>query len=226
MLSMTTHDITAFPERSSRVKRIADRLKEDPKDPLALGERGVLALDQGNLIAAIDDLRAALGGKLDTQQRLRFQQWLFDALTELLQRDYKGGEKFLADYRALARAEVPADLPEEDARRLKLDLKHRRSQSLMIHGSGQQALGKFADALEAYLDLAGQDTDETVPAPDDLALPGQPGCLGARSHPGFTGSQGRRGAPATRASDREALASRPGQNGHEPAARPCRNVGR
>ena len=57
MLSMTTHDITAFPERSSRVKRIADRLKEDPKDPLALGERGVLALDQGNLAAAIDDLR-------------------------------------------------------------------------------------------------------------------------------------------------------------------------
>ena len=143
----------------------------------------------------------------------------------MLQRDYKGGEKFLADYRALARAEVPADLPEEDARRLKLDLEHRASQSLMIHGSGQQALGKFADALEAYLDLAGQDTDETVPAPDDLALLVNRGA-GREVASRIYWLSRMPGAPATRASDREALASGPGQNGPQPAARPGRNLGR
>jgi outer membrane protein assembly factor BamB/tetratricopeptide (TPR) repeat protein len=170
LLSQTTREIRVYAEMESKVKEIDVRLKLNPRDPQALGERGILRLDQGNVVGAIEDWREILAGKLTDAERLHFQRELFDALSELLQRDFKAGEKFLADYRALGNMAIPANLPEEAVTGRKAELKRRQALIPCIIGRGQEAAGKLVDALETYLDLAGQEVGAPVASPDDPSL--------------------------------------------------------
>jgi len=170
LLSQTTHEIAAYSDQAGKFEQVDQRLKQNPTDPIALSERSELRLDQGDLVGAVEDLRTTLAVKLETSDRLRFQQRLFESLSELLQRDYKKGEKYLADYRALGHVEIPADLPAETAKEREKELKQRQAQSLMVIGRGQRTAGKVVDALDTYLELAGQEAGDLVPAPDDPAL--------------------------------------------------------
>ena len=80
LLSQTPLAVAAFPDRAALREQINERLKADPKDAVALGNRACMRLDEGNLAGGIDDLRAALGNKPEEKERLRFECRLFDAL--------------------------------------------------------------------------------------------------------------------------------------------------
>jgi tetratricopeptide (TPR) repeat protein len=170
MLSQTPREIAAYPDLDAKLKQIEELLKANPRDPVALGERGGLRQDQGNLIGAVEDLREALAGKLDAKDQWRLQARLFDSLSEFLKHDFKAGEKFLADYHALTQIVIPADLPLETVRERKAELERRRVQSLLVIGRGRQSVGKAVEALETYLELAAQETEEMVPTLDDPGL--------------------------------------------------------
>jgi outer membrane protein assembly factor BamB len=160
VISQTPFEVVAYPQLAVALGQINERLARNPNDPVALAERGGLRLDKGDLLGSVDDLRKALGNAPPAETGARAREKLYEALTELLQRDFNAAEPFLKDYEPLC-AVNPMDAVAEGPR--------RRVTFLVLVGRGREGQGKLLDALKAYLDLAALGGGDLVP------VLGQPG---------------------------------------------------
>jgi outer membrane protein assembly factor BamB len=157
LLSQTATTIAVFPQLKTKLRTIDERLRKDPTDAVGLYERATLRMDDGNLAGAAADLVQVLSGSPPQDLLPRTQVKLYEALTELLGRDFNAGEKYLADYRQLLTLEIPPD----KSGLKKLDPLPRIEQRQIIYQTllarGREKQGKLVEALQACLDLAGPD---------------------------------------------------------------------
>ncbi len=103
VISQTVTAITAYPQQGVIQARIDALLKKNPNDPAAFMERGDLHSLMGDPAAAVEDFRTALAKQPPPEMVRRVKLRLFDALTELGQRDPKALEKYLDEYEKLGK---------------------------------------------------------------------------------------------------------------------------
>jgi outer membrane protein assembly factor BamB len=165
--SQTATELVAFPPMAEHLPRVEARVRENGDDPATRLERGKMRLDRGDLAGAVADLHKALELKPGEAEARRK---LFDALTQLLQRDFKAGEKYLDEYRELGRVEVPHDASAEERARLAGEQQRNRTRYAMLVAQGREQQGRVIDALAAYRDLY-----EHAPGGERLQLLDDPG---------------------------------------------------
>ncbi len=107
VVSQTETTVTAYPQVDAKVAEINALLQKNPKDPVALTERGELRLYQGRLEEAVADLRAALGRNEPSTLLPRTRNKLYVTLTELLRQDFKAAEPYLQEYKELCQNTGP-----------------------------------------------------------------------------------------------------------------------
>jgi outer membrane protein assembly factor BamB len=161
LITQTPTQLAAFPELKAKLAEISERISRDPRDPVGLTERGAMRLDEGNLPAAVADLRTALANNPPAALRARAQARLHEALTQWLERDFPAAEKHLDEYHELCR---------------RLDEPERRLAT--YHGlvaRGRERQGRLAEALRSYrqmYELSG--AGELLAAPDDAIVKARP----------------------------------------------------
>jgi outer membrane protein assembly factor BamB/tetratricopeptide (TPR) repeat protein len=169
LISQTPWEITAYPQLKVKIAQMDDLLSKNPNDPVGLTERGELRLDKSDLVGAIEDLRKALENKPNDATRARARARLYAALTELLQRDFKAGEKYLKDYEGLCKVDAEEAVGQEAAAR-RAEQKRRRVNFFVLVGKGREQQGRLLDALKAYLEIAA-----LAGAGDLMPVAGEPG---------------------------------------------------
>ncbi len=128
-------------------KQVEEMLAKDSNDPEALAWRGEIALDDGDLGRAVDDLRKsyafhpAADAKTEYLNRLeaehlRTRGLLIDALTAVLRDDFPTHKSALPELKAL------------------IETDEERAGYLRVLAAGLQIEGNNAEALAAYLKLA------------------------------------------------------------------------
>jgi outer membrane protein assembly factor BamB/tetratricopeptide (TPR) repeat protein len=168
MLSQTATEIASFPLLAERLKEIDDALKKKkPDDPAALFLRGQLRLERGDLAGAVEDLRAALKNKPDENLLPKVRAKLYEAFTDYFQRDFDKAEKYLPEYEELC---PPPAANDPAGKAMTAAARQRRSDFLVLVGTGREKQGKLTEALHRYLDLAALDNGELVPLVSDPAV--------------------------------------------------------
>ncbi len=158
LVSQTATAVTAYPQLAARLEGVAG-----VADPAGLAERGELRLDQGDLEGAAADLRRALALDPPPAVGARARSKLYDALTQLLRRDFAAGEKYLDEYRELCRA------PSAAAER-----QRRHTQLLCLLARGREKQGRLLDAVKAYEELVAAGPGELLIVPEDPAVKARP----------------------------------------------------
>src|SRR5262249_52700610 len=147
--------------------------------PAGLTERGALRLDRGNIIGAVEDLRAALANNPPSEIQKRTENKLYEAMTELFRDKFGEAEKYLAEYEAMG--DVKPNLTgktEEDAKekaRAEEEQLRRRSTYLYLLAKGREGQGRLVDAFDFYQKfgaIAGH--KELVSVPDESMLKAPP----------------------------------------------------
>jgi outer membrane protein assembly factor BamB len=164
--------VAAYPQLAVRLAQVEQRLREESGDLGALSERGELRLYKGDVAGAVADLRQVW--QL-LPKELRKPDKLYEALTQLLQRDFTAGEKYLDEYRELCRVEVPADAGTAKVKALQAEERRRQGSYLALLAAGRERQGRLADALQAYRELLdGARPGELLAAPEDPAVQVRP----------------------------------------------------
>lgn len=145
VLSQNYDGVATYFQSEALRQRVAERLKQNPDDPLALAQQGQLLLHDGNDQEALTVLRKA--HDLDPQND-ETRSLLVRTLLASLRKDFNS-------YKSLA-AEIEPLLDQPQQRRAFLRLK----------GEGLQKSGDRAGAFAAYARLAGLDI---VERPDSAA---------------------------------------------------------
>jgi len=166
VISQSASDLTAYPLMKAKLKEIDEELKKDPNNPRGRFERGELRLDKGDLAGAVEDFRAALNNEPPPELKPRAEAKLFDAMTDLLQRDFNNGEKYLDQYQKLCVVELPN--PQE----AKKESQRRRANFLCLVARGREAQGKLGEALASYLEFGSlpMGPDELLSVVDEPAV--------------------------------------------------------
>jgi len=156
--------LTAFPQLRGRLVRVEETLARNPQDAGALLERGRLRLDRGEIHAAVLDLRQVLERTDLRSLTLPARRVYFDALTQLLQRDFAAGEKYLEEYRALCSSSGDAG-----------ERRTRQIRYLTLLARGREGQGRRAEALQTYRQvLETARGGGLLPLPEEPALRVQP----------------------------------------------------
>jgi outer membrane protein assembly factor BamB len=163
VVSQTPTELSVFPQLAAVIEEIDARLKQNPNDPQGLLTRGELKLDKGDLKGAIEDLRKARDNKPDDALLKRIRTRLYEALTDLLQRDFAAGEQYLKEYEDLLEDKDRTPEGQQQERR-------RRAQFYMLTARGLAQLGKPVEALEQAIRLATLGADELLPSIDEPGL--------------------------------------------------------
>jgi outer membrane protein assembly factor BamB/tetratricopeptide (TPR) repeat protein len=152
VISQTATELVAYPQLKVKLDLMNELLAKNPNDPKGLFERGELRLDKGNseLAGAVADLHAALNNKPPADLIPKARAKLFDAMTELLDRDFNNGEKYLDEYKKLC-VVVPAR-PEE-AEEARKETQRRTANFLCLLAQGREQQGKLGEALDGYLEF-------------------------------------------------------------------------
>jgi outer membrane protein assembly factor BamB len=157
LLSQTATSIAAYPQLDVMLGEIQRALARNPRDPTALTERGDLRLASGKVPEAVADLRAALGARPPAEILPRTRRLLFEAFTDLFQRDFATAWRaHIKEFEEVCRTEDPAET------------RRRLSRFHFIVGVGCEHQGELVRALRSYLaiaELAGP--TKYMPAPDD-----------------------------------------------------------
>ena len=158
-----------------------EQLAKNPNDPKGLFARGELRLDKGSCIGAVEDLRASLANNPPEDLKTKAETKLFDAMTELLQRDFNSGEKYLKEYGSCAPS--PGETPPR-----RRSGARRTTCSLVAKGREDQ--GEFVEALKAYLEFGSLPTaqDELLGVVTEPAVKARPDVWAARPHQGHAGA--------------------------------------
>jgi outer membrane protein assembly factor BamB len=169
--------VTAYPQLAEHLREIEQRLAQNPKDPVTLIERGGLRLDRGDVAGAVEDLHDALANGPPEDLVAATRPQLYNALTRLLQRDFTGGERYLGEYRELARllTTIPAGATVEQRQKLEADRRRRQTQCFALIARGREKQGRVEEALLAYRDLLGAAAGGAMmTVPDDPAVEVRP----------------------------------------------------
>lgn len=151
VLSQTVSQVTAYPQLKVKLAQIQEALKKNPKDPLGLTERGELYLDKGDIMAAVDDLRTALDQKPSEEVLPKTRTKLYEAYTELFQRDFNtASEKFLDEYKDMCKVTIPKEATPDEVKNFKKEEQARQANFLCLMGKGREKQGKLVDAFEYY----------------------------------------------------------------------------
>ncbi len=172
MFSQNAFNLTCYPQLEVKIAEMEARLKKDNNDPIGLAEMGDLKLDDGKLSEAIKILKRCLENKPNDDTKAKAREKLYEAITELLQKDFNGGEQYLVEYKELCEVPIP-DMTEPYKKQLLIEEELRRkSNYFCLIAKGKESQGKLVEAFDNYLSfgaLAG--TRELVPSID------QPGTL-------------------------------------------------
>ncbi|HLW65198.1 MAG TPA: PQQ-binding-like beta-propeller repeat protein, partial [Gemmataceae bacterium] len=164
IFSQGIYTVSAFPQLQSKLTEMNARLEKNPKDPVGLLDRGELRLDKGELVPAIADLRTALDCQPPAELRTKARQKLYEALTEIFQKDFNKAEEFLSLYQDLCLKEVSG---EEKVK--------RQSNYLCLLGKGREHQGKLVDAFDAYMEFGqlngGKELVPSIDEPGTMAAP-------------------------------------------------------
>jgi hypothetical protein len=147
-------ELTCYPQLEQKKAEMDRLLKANPKDPQGLLNRGELLLDDGKLLDAIADFTEAEKNNLPEEKRPLLREKKYIAYTELLRSDFKGGEKYLDEYKLLC--EIPAEpgeAPEDKVRRMD-DINRRQRLRQILLAKGREAQGRLSEAFDHYLALA------------------------------------------------------------------------
>jgi tetratricopeptide (TPR) repeat protein len=165
LLSLTPTRILAYPVVATKLKAIDEAIQKNPRDPVALIERGRMHYDRGDLSKAVEDLRSALANNPTPELRERARLFLFETLTAILQKDFDAREKDLKEYEELCH------VPRLTNNQTTYEERRRRGIYLLVVGHGYEKQGKPVEALRAYLDFAAQARPEQLmPSPEDPAV--------------------------------------------------------
>jgi outer membrane protein assembly factor BamB/tetratricopeptide (TPR) repeat protein len=192
VISQTVDEIAAYPQLRLKLAEIDELIGKDPHSPAGLTERAELKLARGDLQGAIDDLHRARENQPVPDLRTRILAKLYEALTELLQRDFDAGEKYLEEYAGLCKVPVPEGASAEDRQALETEQHRRLAELHFLEARGRERQKRPEDAVRAYLDfvavarneqpVAGLD-DPSVRAPRDVAAGGRVAALMAGAAP-------------------------------------------
>ena len=149
LFSQSAVELASFPLIELKRREMAERLKANPGDPEGLFARGELALDGGDLRAAVADFKAVEKSNPAEALRKRLRQKFYVVYTELLRSKFADGEPYLAEYEALCELPIDAEDPAERQRLLDEQLR-RKALYLTIVGRGREAQGRLGEAFDAY----------------------------------------------------------------------------
>jgi len=174
VISQTATELVAYPQLKVKLNEMNELLAKNANDPRGLFERGELRLDKGELVGAVEDLHAALGNNPSAELLPRAESKLFDAMTELLQRDFNNGEKYLDEYKKLCQVTPAKPEEAEDARK---ETQRRTANFLCLLAQGREGQGKLGEALAGYLEFGSLPTaqDELLGVVTEPAVKAQAG---------------------------------------------------
>lgn len=192
VISQNETHLAAFEHVEAKLARADAELRKDAHSAPALLARGELRLYQGDLAGAAADLRQALDGKATPEVAVKTKTRLYETLTELLQRDWRAGEKYLDEYRRLATLDIPANATAEEKQRLEEEQRQRTERLLYLTARGREQEGRLKEAFAAYLAYGtAAGARGPIAVPDDLSVRARPdlwvqgriGALVARATP-------------------------------------------
>jgi outer membrane protein assembly factor BamB/tetratricopeptide (TPR) repeat protein len=166
--SQTPEELAAFVPLRSRLAQIEEQLRFAPEDAGKLLERARLRLDRGEPAAAVADLRRARKRLAESAASSRMglaglvRQTLYEALTDLLRRDFAAGEPYLDEYRELCRVPIPPNASQQQRAVLLREERQRHNQLLVLLARRQEEQGRLADALALYRQLYDQANPEDL----------------------------------------------------------------
>jgi outer membrane protein assembly factor BamB len=170
VLSQSGTVVAVYPQLAAKENAITNLLKNNPNDPRGLTERGDLRLNRGELAGAVADLRAALAQQTIAADTGRFaRERLYEALGDLLTKDFSANESLLAEYESLIPLTPGAsETPEAKVRREEEE-RDRRARLFRIVARGREKQGRMKDALQAYLQFGRLGRKELLPIPEEQA---------------------------------------------------------
>lgn len=164
VFSQSIFQVSAYPQLQWKLAEMNRLLEADPKNPRGLTERGELRLDKGELVNAIGDFKSALGHHPPADVRTKARTKLYDAITDLLQKDFAQAEEHLALYKELCLNDVEGE-----------ELLKRQSNYLCLLGKGREAQGRLIEAFDAYMEYGqlngGREMVPSIDEPGTLARP-------------------------------------------------------
>jgi outer membrane protein assembly factor BamB len=172
MFAQNAFNVSCYPLLDLKIAEMKARLAKDEKDPIGLAEMGDLLLDDGKLLEAITTLKRSLDNKPNDETKAKARKNLYEAITELLQKDFNAGETYVEEYKQLCNVEIPEGTEPFHKQQLAEEELRRKSNMFCLIAKGKESQGKLVEAFENYMSfgaLAG--SRELVPSID------QPGTL-------------------------------------------------
>jgi outer membrane protein assembly factor BamB len=175
VISLTTDEITVYPQLKRKIAEMDERIANNPNDPIGLTERGDLRLSKGDLPGAIEDLSTALKNKPDPKTRERARGKLYDTLTTYIKDHFNEAEKYLKEYEELCSLDV-TNAPAEKKAELQAEQRRRRATFLWLVGKGREEQGQLVEAFEKYQQFGAEagKQSELVPAVDERQVKAAP----------------------------------------------------
>ncbi|OWK44317.1 hypothetical protein FRUB_02249 [Fimbriiglobus ruber] len=149
LFSQSATDVTAFPLIELKKREMDRLLKNNPRDPVGLADRGELQLDDGKIREAIADFKAANQNNPPELVRKKIRQKLYLAYTDLLRDDFAAGESILNEYEALCEVPIESDDPAEKQRLMDEQVR-RKGLYLALVAKGREKQGRLAEAFDHY----------------------------------------------------------------------------
>jgi len=140
VLSQTPTQLVIYPQLTAKLEMVTKQLEADPTSLEKLVTRGELLFADGQVQPAVDSLQLALKKDLTPELRTRARNKLYEALTDLLQTDFKtAGAKYMDEYREFCN--VPGNEDEQQQRLAKF---------YRIVGQGYEETGNLVNAFHMY----------------------------------------------------------------------------
>jgi outer membrane protein assembly factor BamB/tetratricopeptide (TPR) repeat protein len=175
MISQSASEVVAYPQLEVKLRQLDEIVRDKPNDPDALTERGDYLLDKGELPRATADFRKALAqADIKPETRTKARDKLYDALTEMLQKDFESAEAHLKEYEDLCKIDV-AGLAGAALTARKTEERRRRANFLCLVGKGREKQKRLVEAFEKYLELGEEaKKDELIQVVDEPSVKAAP----------------------------------------------------
>ncbi|MFN5328750.1 MAG: hypothetical protein ACK5DV_06185 [Planctomycetota bacterium] len=154
MISQTSTSVAVYPQLSVKLAQIDDLIRKNPLDPIGLTERGDLRLDKGDWAGAVNDLVTALKHNPPAEMLPRTREKLFEAMCEYSRRDFNAAEAYLAEFNSTCEVAPPAMATGTQVEEAKRETRRRRSAYLCQLAMGRESQKRWAEAFDAYIDVA------------------------------------------------------------------------
>jgi len=164
VLSQGPLDIAAYSQLAVRLAQIDEKIRQNPKDPQGLADRGELRLGKGDLAGAISDLDEALKYQPNPQVNAKARIKLFEALSEAFQEDFDKWEPMLGRFEEMTSVVSSSASASETEKAAARD---RRSIFLGLVARGREKQGRLMEALKDYDQLAETAAADSFLTPHD-----------------------------------------------------------